>query len=223
MLLHTVVLATVVWPQWLPPRIVAGCGVTLGLLWLAAVGETRGELRRLAAEQSSQAIDEAADSRPPLPDHQETTDTLFTTAQNQYLQADWVTTEQTLLELLRLDSEDIEAGLLLATLWRRIGRTRDARRRLRWLARRELAYDWRFEIDAEFNLCDEQDGAPVVETVAETVAEELATPLDETAPGGEPINTAARNDTLGDDLSLLTLQSAEDTPSKPLETIRKAA
>ncbi|MEM1305409.1 MAG: hypothetical protein AAGG46_10965 [Planctomycetota bacterium] len=179
-LLHTTVLGTLVWPEWLPPRVLLGCGGTLGLLWIAALWETRGELRRLAAErqdaerqgvgregdhaghQDGEEIegDETAERGHPnqllVDQHSDepNTDAPFIEAQTHYLRADWAAAERLLLTIVRKDRDDAEAGLLLATIWRRIGRTAEARRRLKQLARREAAEPWRFEIDAELALCN---------------------------------------------------------------------
>lgn len=161
-LLHITVIATLVWPEWLSPTVVAGCGATLALLWFAALWETRGELRRLAAERAtSEAAVEAdqhdADGQS-TPENtageQDRVDALFAAAQISYLQANWVETERQLLQLLRIDREDTEAHLLLATLWRRTGKTNEARRRLRQLARREAAEPWLFEIENELQACE---------------------------------------------------------------------
>lgn len=50
-LLNTLILAIFVWPQWLPQQPKLVCGLTVAAIWLAAIWETRGELRRQAARQ----------------------------------------------------------------------------------------------------------------------------------------------------------------------------
>ena len=47
-LLNVLILATLVWPEWLDLRLTFGCGLCAAVLWLAALWETRRELRRIA-------------------------------------------------------------------------------------------------------------------------------------------------------------------------------
>lgn len=152
-LLNLLVLSTVVWPEWLTPGVKAGCAVSAGVIWLAALVETRAELRRIGnrrerEEQTPaelrQSGRQVADSRRP--------EALFSLAQHQYLRADWQSAERTLRSLLRLEKEDAEAHLLLAGVHRRMGRESDALRRLRRLLTRDEAVRWRFEINREIDL-----------------------------------------------------------------------
>lgn len=193
-LLNLLILATFIWPLWLTSQVKTGCAVTAGLLWVAALIETRGELRRIAARRQAQieaelaaqqadelaendsadegTIEEAID-----PDEELTKklDQLFVTAQEQYLRDDAVGTEQTLLQLLRLDRDDVEAGLLLATVWRHNNRHKDARRRLRRLASREKAAPWLYEIEQELAWLDAaQNETETNDLPAESTAENVA-------------------------------------------------
>lgn len=77
---------------------------------------------------------------------------LFQRAQNEYLQGHWVEAEASLGELLGMLEGDIEARLLLATLYRRTGRLELAREQLAELARRDGAERWRLEINREWEL-----------------------------------------------------------------------
>ncbi len=153
-LLNLGILGTFVWPELFPPRArLVGAGV-LALLWTAALWETRGELRRQAARR---------DPENPTPDEmaqdQQTKEIarLFCEAQTSYLAGDWAATEQLLLDILRIDRDDIECQLMLATLWRRMGRSTDALRRLRRISRLDAALPWQFEIHREIEFAENHE------------------------------------------------------------------
>ncbi|MEM8864692.1 MAG: hypothetical protein AAGF31_04015 [Planctomycetota bacterium] len=172
-LLNTLILTTFVWPEWLPERVKLACGVSTALIWLVALLETRGELRRQAVRRNSaenqheetenpsaQTAEIAADS-PATPtsakhDSQEL-DTQFGEAQRLYLRGDWVATEQTLVKLLRVDRDDIEAQLLLASVWQATERNGKARRLLTRLARRQDAEAWQYEVARELERLETAD------------------------------------------------------------------
>lgn len=172
-LLNTLILAVFVWPQWLPERPKLLCGLSVAAIWMAAIWETRGELRRQAARLASNNSEEE-DSESQLgttgeiereqefghdnePIQLKTADAnrldeLFVESQRHYLAEDWIESERSLVTLLRIDRDDIEARLLLAGIMRRSGRERKAVRVLNRLARREDAAGWLFEIDREREL-----------------------------------------------------------------------
>jgi tetratricopeptide (TPR) repeat protein len=145
-LLNLAIVGTFVWPELLPARARWIGGGLLAVLWLAALWETRGELRRQAARR---------DGESPLPqdvadaERQAEVDRLFIAAQASYLASDWAEAEKILLDALRLERDDIECQLLLATMWRHSGRKNEAIRRLRRLSRLDAATGWQFEIQRE--------------------------------------------------------------------------
>ena len=160
-LLNVAILGTFVWPELLPARFRLIGGGVLALLWIAALWETRGELRRQGARRAAdgQAPEDEADAR-----RQEEIDRLFVAAQTRYLAGDWAETEQLLLDTLRLDGDDVECQLLLATMWRHTGRPREARRRLRRLSRLDAAAPWQFEIDRELaNTTETNNAEPAID------------------------------------------------------------
>jgi tetratricopeptide (TPR) repeat protein len=145
-LLNVLVLATLVWPAWLESRLKFACAGTAVALWLAALWETRGELRRLAAERQK-----ADDAEPAETDRTTTVpnDSLLREAQTSYLRGDWLTAERRLREAIRRDRDDFEARFWLVSVLRTAGRHRHAERLLRRVERLDAATAWRHEIADE--------------------------------------------------------------------------
>lgn len=145
-LLNVLILATLVWPAWLETRLKFACAATAVVLWLAALWETRGELRRLAAER--EAAENAANQEiePPTATPN---DTLLSEAQTSYLCGDWLTAERRLREAIRRDRDDFEARFWLVSVLRSAGRHRHAERLLRRVERLDAAAAWRHEIADE--------------------------------------------------------------------------
>lgn len=159
-LLNVLVLATAVWPAWLEPRLKFACGITAFGLWIAALVETRGELRRLAAErEAAKPTDDIAPITESPP-----SDELLTSAQTYYLRGDWPEAERLLRRAIRHDSDDFEARFWLVSVLRNAGRLRQAERLLRRAERRDAAQAWRREIEDERNRLKERLASPVVET-----------------------------------------------------------
>ncbi len=138
---NVLLLATLVWDEWLPPRARAiGLG-GLGVIWVVALVEGRAEWRRLLREWSADAAEPAIPD--PRSDHE------FRQAQVAYLAGDWVAAERTLVQLLRHDPRDAESRLMLATLWRHEGRFDAASDQLDRLERLETAAPWQVEMTRE--------------------------------------------------------------------------
>ena len=75
-----------------------------------------------------------------------------------YLRGDYFQAERLLGNLLREDSRDLEARLMLATLLRHTGRTDEAAAELNVLVRLEGAGKWELEIQRERELLREAEG-----------------------------------------------------------------
>ncbi len=155
-LLNLGIVGTLVWPELFPPRAKMVGGGVLALLWAAALWETRGELRRQASRHDPESCES---SQLAEVSQRAEIDELFTEAQIDYLAGDWAGAEQHLLDLLKLDRDDIECQLMLATLWRRMGRSTDAVRRLRRIARLDAALPWQFEIHRELEFAANRDNS----------------------------------------------------------------
>jgi hypothetical protein len=134
-LVNAALLATVVWPQSVTVW-------TRALLWCAVAAVWGGgalwDRHRRTARQGVPA-EGAAD--------------LFSAVCREYLKGQWDSAERTARQLVR-SRHDAEARLLLATLLRRTGRVREARRQLRRLERLEVAERWKWEIRREWELLE---------------------------------------------------------------------
>ena len=102
----------------------------------------------------------------------------FQAALEHYLRGDWFQTERLLGAILKANPEDVEARLLLATLFRHTGRRDDARRELQRLADIPAASAWQWEIERELSLlANAIDAAtsdtPAPQTVAHVKSETL--------------------------------------------------
>ncbi len=167
-LANGLLLASLVFTEWLPSNVRWAGLATLATVWLLAWWQGRGERRRDTVNQLVGQLPEG--SKPDQPVAQQ--DQWFQEAQQHYLRGDWVATEQLLLKLLKQDTRDIESRLMLATLWRHQGRGKEALRQLDRLERLESASKWKYEIRAER------------EAIADTVRQDES----------EPDNTANIND-----------------------------
>ena len=154
-LANVLLLATLVFGEWLSTETrLIGTGV-LAVVWLLARWQSRterqaGSIAATYATINEETTDEEVEAeagvveRPPAE-----RDLLFREAQGHYLSNDWVATEQVLLKLLKQDARDAESRLMLATLWRHQGRSAEALRQLDRLERLEAAENWQHEIAAE--------------------------------------------------------------------------
>lgn len=138
-----------IWPELLEPRAKWVGGAALAVLWLAALWETRGELRRQAKRRQAELEDRVDPETEREQQQQADADRRLMAAQQRYLCGDWLAAERLLLELLKSNKHDIEGNLLLANVWRHLGRPKHAARRLKRIARLEAADRWRFEIEQE--------------------------------------------------------------------------
>jgi hypothetical protein len=138
-------LASFVWREWIGGDALKIGYVALGVVWLLARWQSRAQRRDARTERTvSGALDRAeTESR------RSQLDQTFREAQQRYLENDWIAAEQLLLKLLKQDARDVEARLMLSTLWRHQGRREEALRQLDRLERLEAADKWRDEIAAE--------------------------------------------------------------------------
>jgi hypothetical protein len=100
---------------------------------------------------------------------------LFVQAQGEYLRGHWYEAESLLRKLLRKSPGDIEAHLLLATLYRHTRRGDEMRDRLRRLERLDGAQQWRWEVDRERQLLQRKVEGAVTNGGADSRSQGLGT------------------------------------------------
>lgn len=130
-LVNLLIVATFWWPELMAVHTRNGTWVATIVFWAGATIATQRSLRALHLEED-------------LPG-----EPTFADATRLYLRADWFGAEQILTGLLRRNPRDVEAGLMLATLWRHTGRTEEALRQLDRLELLDGARRWSFEIHQE--------------------------------------------------------------------------
>ena len=121
------------WPELLTGNLRRGTYVLLVVLWLVLSGKSTRLEKQCRRMRLPPPVDKDA-----LPD-----------AQQHYLQGNWFEAECCLNILLKKNPRDIEAMLMLATLYRHKERYDEAENLLRELDRLEDAIPWKFEIRSE--------------------------------------------------------------------------
>lgn len=131
--LCTVVSINFYWSELLTGTLRWGTYIMLGFLWLVLSGQST----RLEKRCNTLRL-------PPPPNKD-----VFLDAQQHYLQGNWFEAECCLNILIQKNPWDIEAMLMLATLYRHKERYDEAENLLRELERLEDATRWKFEIRTE--------------------------------------------------------------------------
>ena len=150
-LLNGALVCTFAWPHWLPTWATFVGWTAIAVTWAMSVWHEYHRLPRFHSEQ-----DAAGES-------------LFAKAQHEYLNRNWFETESLLQQVLKDNNDDVDARLMLATLYRRTERVEEANDCLCQLERMERAGKWALEIARERNLIAElgsksetdRDGCPV--------------------------------------------------------------
>ncbi|NOZ39821.1 MAG: hypothetical protein GXP24_06295 [Planctomycetes bacterium] len=204
---NVLLLATLVFSEWLALETRLIGSAVLAVVWLLARWQSRTERLafRLDATEATGATDatdatdeqelsdEEASERPPAE-----RDLLFREAQGYYLSNDWVAAEQVLLKMLKQDARDVESRLMLATLWRHQGRGAEAVRQLDRIERLEAASRWQHEIAAERMAIDDANNETAHQETKEQEPEEdqrpqedqrSDAPLERTEPETSPETT----------------------------------
>lgn len=136
-LLNLALVSTFVWTDWLPWGVGVGLWTIVAALWVVSTlwGSPGDRFPGTSVEDDGET-------------------TPFTKAVDHYLKGNRFEAEHLLGKLLNEDPRDAEARLLLATLFRHIGRFDEAATQLQWLLRLESAGKWETEIQREFKLLD---------------------------------------------------------------------
>jgi len=135
-LLHFALLSTFVWSGWIVRPWPLLAWVSLVVVWLAAW--LTGWTHYADSKGKNHPSDSACD--------------LFRRAQREYLRGNWFQAETALKHLLTRNRVDIPARLLLATLYRRIGRNGEAEKHLVDLEQLPAGRRWQLEVDRERRL-----------------------------------------------------------------------
>jgi hypothetical protein len=134
LLLNGAVVCTFAWTNWLPTWVTYVGWTVIATAWTMSIWR---EYHRLPMVQNERYATGAS---------------LLARAQQEYLTGDWFETETLLQQILKDDCDDVDARLMLATLYRRTGRLEEAAVCLGQLERMERADKWSLEISRERNL-----------------------------------------------------------------------
>ena len=143
-LINLLLFASLWWPELFSPHLRNGLWLITAVFW---VGASFASFRDMRSPDSS---DDSHD-RPTLGD-----------ATELYLRADWFGAEKLLVDLLRRNPRDVDASLMLATLWRHTGRIQEASQQLDRLELLEGSRKWTLEISQERNHLEEARRQPAV-------------------------------------------------------------
>lgn len=165
LVLNLALVSTFLWPALLGEFIPAIAWPIIFLVWLVSTWISFDLVEHLSAPPKMSSEQERNDfsaekSRIINYDSQSDLDgtlshTLFNRAQLEYLKGHWTTAETLLKERLNQAERDIEARLLLATLFRHTGKLELATDQLGQMERFDDSVHWNFEIQRERSLIDQ--------------------------------------------------------------------
>lgn len=158
---HLALAATILWPDWLSPTERGLLWAALGVAWLTGLAWSYRLIRRASPKENRRLGEDR-----------------FPQAIHAYLQGNLAHAESLARAILRDSPRDVEAALLLATIWRRRGRLDASEKLLRNLARLEMAQPWLWEIEREL--------LRVTQSREDQSTESLPTTEDENRLSGEP-------------------------------------
>jgi len=125
------------WPEMLPSPLLAIGWVGILAFWTICIWHGRRCVPRIRGVHSNR-------------EH----DTLFVRAQAEYLRGHWFEAETLIGQLLDQQNSDVDAQLMLATLYRRTGRIEDGQSKLQELERMDGAEKWALEMAREREMLD---------------------------------------------------------------------
>ncbi|MFV1964064.1 MAG: tetratricopeptide repeat protein [Pirellulaceae bacterium] len=134
--LHLLLVSSFVWPELLPSSWVVMGWLVLGAVWFVSAIRS---YRSLPVLCDAARVDDQG---------------LFIAAQGEYLKGHWFEAESLLQTLVGRSPADVDAHLLLATLYRHTRRLDEAHERLRLTERLDGAERWQSEIDTERQLLE---------------------------------------------------------------------
>jgi hypothetical protein len=134
-LLNVALLGTFVWSELITQGLRSALWLLLAGAWMTSALLTARWSRRQRETGQTDATNDA-----------------FSEALDHYLKGNWFETERVLNNLLRQDSRDVDARLMLATLLRHRGRLDEAAEQLELLTKLEGGEKWEWEIRREREL-----------------------------------------------------------------------
>ena len=134
-LLNSAVICTYAWPGCVPRWVTVTGWMAIILYWVSSAWHAYRRLPGLAVDGGNPVVDD-----------------LFSRAQKEYLNRDWFEAESLLKRILKDRRNDVDARLMLATLYRRTNRNSEADECLCRLERMDGAHKWALEIGRERNL-----------------------------------------------------------------------
>jgi len=138
-LLNLTLICTFIWPNYLSPWVTGSAWIVIIVFWGLSVWQACRHVSKLAGAADATAVDR-----------------WFGNAQREYLHRNWFEAETLLKRILREKRDDVDARLMLATLYRRTDRLAEADACLRRLEQMEGAEKWALEIGRERNLIADQ-------------------------------------------------------------------
>ena len=152
--------ATFVWTEIAPTLVTQAGWAALACGWIAGI---------VLAVRWYWRLDDATG--------QERSTDLLREAQIEYLRGNWLVARAKLEEILSANSADVEAQLMIASLYRHTGRKSKAGEHLRWLERLAASRTWEHEIQSEWQLLNEIDDADVVAPDGRESADDTLGPI----------------------------------------------
>lgn len=155
---------------------------------------------------------------------------LFLRAQAEYLRGEHFAAEAALDRLLRRRPQDIEARLLLASVYRRTDRAEEARKQLRRLSR-TAGPKWALEVSREMQFLDQQPetqssiderasspSAPSSEpiTIAESAVDQVDQPANDAQPNATDVEAAITD--IANETDVATEVDENHIPNQVTET-----
>ena len=153
-LLYFALVGSLVWTDLFPALVRRGAWLAVVMLWVGAAVVARW---RDAKNVGDPDVGRPGGS--------------FDVAMEHYLKGNWFETECVLAGLLRQNPRDVDAGLMLATLYRRTGRHDEAACQLDRLQRMDEAAKWTLEISRERQWLAEDRQPPSHDPVESTNGE----------------------------------------------------
>ena len=142
-LLNLTLISSFLWREPLGETFLAVAWPVILLVWTLSAFIAYRRLPDLMAVPTSEKVASEPDS-----------DTLFIQAQSEYLRGHWEEATGLLARQIRRNPRDVEARLLLATLFRHTREFENARVELANAQKFDEAIEWRMEIDRELELLD---------------------------------------------------------------------